>query len=132
MKEWLYSRRKFICLILFSALIIFYILALYKYNPETHVFYPQCMLFKLTGIRCPSCGSQRAFYAILHGDIQGAFAYNQFLWVTMPYIIAVIYASCFRSWLACKVKSMVLHPFSVNAYIVLLVIWLVYRNLHLL
>ena len=129
MKGCLHTRQIIICLILFGALIIYYIVALYRFNPETHVLYPQCMLFKLTGIQCPSCGSQRAFSAILHGEIQDAFAYNPFLLVSMPYIIIVIYASFFKSCFALKVKNIVLHPLSVNIYIALLVIWFVYRNL---
>jgi len=39
------------------------------FNPGTHRFYPVCMFHQLTGLNCPGCGSTRALYALLHGNL---------------------------------------------------------------
>uniref|UniRef100_UPI0038CD33FE DUF2752 domain-containing protein n=1 Tax=Vaginimicrobium propionicum TaxID=1871034 RepID=UPI0038CD33FE len=38
-----------------------------------------CPFLRLTGWRCPLCGSTRAALSLLKGDISQAFAYNQLL-----------------------------------------------------
>src|ERR1043166_3363337 len=49
---------------------------LYSHSPTEYTFYPRCLLFLLTGLHCPGCGSTRCAAALLHGDIEQAFAYN--------------------------------------------------------
>ena len=39
------------------------------FNPSTHGFYPVCMFHALTGLNCPGCGTTRALYALLHGNL---------------------------------------------------------------
>jgi hypothetical protein len=49
---------------------------IYFFNPSTHGFYPRCLFHQLTGLNCPGCGSTRALYALLHGQIQTALRDN--------------------------------------------------------
>ena len=52
------------------------LIALYLFNPTQFGFYPQCLLYKATGLHCPGCGSLRAMHALLHGHVKAAFGLN--------------------------------------------------------
>ena len=63
------SRNKLIFIII-AVLVFFGMLALYiLYNPSETALFPKCPLFATTGIYCPGCGSQRAAYQTLNGNI---------------------------------------------------------------
>ncbi|MBW4721162.1 DUF2752 domain-containing protein [Saccharothrix sp. SC076] len=38
--------------------------------------WPPCLLYALTGIQCPACGSTRMVHALLHGDLAAAWHFN--------------------------------------------------------
>lgn len=59
------------------------------YNPEKESFFIPCMLYKLTGIKCPGCGMTRSIHYLVNGNIKQAIWYNLML---IPIIILVIYA----------------------------------------
>lgn len=70
------------------ALITLTILAIiYKtHNPESSIFFPKCMFYKLTGLECPGCGSQRAVHYLLNFDIINASKENALLVLSLPYL----------------------------------------------
>jgi len=50
-----------------------------QHNPyQIEVFAP-CPILTLTGWQCPGCGSTRALYSLLHGDVAQAFTMNPLL-----------------------------------------------------
>jgi hypothetical protein len=55
----------------------------YFFNPSTHGFYPTCLFHQLTGLNCPGCGSTRALYALLHGNILIALRDNALFCVSL-------------------------------------------------
>jgi hypothetical protein len=62
--------------------------ALYFVNPNaTHV--PLCPLHAMTGLWCPFCGSTRAGYALLHGDLATAVRDNTLLVVVLPVLLVI-------------------------------------------
>ncbi len=65
-----------------GILLLFYIY--YQFNPESYSFFPQCPFHYLTGLDCPGCGSQRAVFCLLHGDITGAIHQNLLLVASLP------------------------------------------------
>ncbi len=48
-----------------------------------------CLFRSLTGIPCPACGMSRAWLALLHGDLAGAFRYHPLFW-TIPLLILLV------------------------------------------
>lgn len=72
-------------------LLIFGVLAglgflLKKLDPAQHPF-PACPFLKVTGYKCPGCGSQRAVHQLLNGHISEAFILNPLLVLAIPYIL---------------------------------------------
>jgi hypothetical protein len=57
-----------------------------KFDPAKHSF-PACPFLKVTGYKCPGCGSQRAIHHLLNGDIKQAFYLNPLLILAIPYIL---------------------------------------------
>ena len=50
-----------------------------------------CVLRKITGLPCPSCGMTRSFYALFRGDIKTAFYYHPLFWSVPPIFVLVIF-----------------------------------------
>jgi hypothetical protein len=81
-------------ILLISIAVLALGLLYYLYNPVGHSFFPECPFYALTGLDCPGCGSQRALYALLHGHLLQAAAYNLLFVLALPFIIysAVVFA----------------------------------------
>lgn len=45
-------------------------------DPVNAGFFPQCPLYRFTGLACPGCGLTRGFHALFHGDVIGALDFN--------------------------------------------------------
>ena len=79
-----------------AALIFLGAAVLHFYPPETHAFYPRCMLHSWTGLHCPGCGSLRALSALARGDITEALRSNLLLTLSIPAAIGLL---GLRRWL---------------------------------
>src|ERR1700744_3318477 len=71
----------------FIALAIVY----HQYNPAKYKFFPKCPFHLLTGLDCPGCGSQRAFFFLLHGDVAQAIRMNLLLVLSLPFLLIHFY-----------------------------------------
>ena len=118
------SLRKAIIVFLLLCLVVIY----YNLDPAKTIFYPKCIFHILTGYDCPSCGGQRALYALLHGRWLDAVKLNPFLLVSIPYAIAVFYTSFSKSETAVYLKPFIQHRYAVIGYVLLFVFWWVFRN----
>ena len=112
-----------VAVIFISATIVYFFV-----NPENSEFAPKCIFKMLTGYDCPSCGAQRTFHAVLHGEFKKAILYNPFFVVSVPYFLLVLYSVSFRNSYAKKVYSIVCHRYAIYAYVVLFFLWWVLRN----
>ena len=52
-----------------------------------------CLIYELTGIKCPGCGVTRMIISIAKLDFSAAFKYNPFLFITGPFILAYLFFS---------------------------------------
>src|SRR5688500_15980791 len=59
--------------------------------------YPTCPVLSLTGFFCTGCGTLRAAYALLHGDLGGAWEMNPAALLVAPVVLA--------SWIAWFARS---------------------------
>lgn len=57
---------------------------MYFMNPTGSRFFPKCLMYLLTGIYCPGCGSARASHELLHGHVFAAMGYNILFVLSMP------------------------------------------------
>jgi predicted small integral membrane protein len=69
---------------------------LFFFSPETHRFYPRCLLYVLTGLQCPACGGLRAAHHLLHGNISTAFHYNALVVLLPPFGLLWAVAPAFK------------------------------------
>ncbi|WP_349855751.1 DUF2752 domain-containing protein [Bacteroides cellulosilyticus] len=113
-----------IIIAIFLALAIVYSL----FNPEEYQIFPQCPFRQLTGLLCPGCGSQRAIHQLLNGHLFSAIQYNAFLVVTLPWISAIILFKYFAKNKGEQIIRILLKRSVVNTYLIVLIIWWVYRN----
>lgn len=93
----------------------------YVADPEKTNWFPKCPFHMLTGLQCPSCGSSRALYHLLHGDIMAGLAFNPFILVSWPLLGSVVYLIWRKDY------SILLTILRV--YIVLFFVWWVVRNI---
>jgi Protein of unknown function (DUF2752) len=102
----------------------------YRFNPAKYSFFPKCPFHSLTGLNCPGCGSQRAFYFLLHGNIAGALRENLLLVISIPFLAVHFFY---------KIKSLVLnkdyrwgviyHPLTPKVIFVIVMVFWIVRNI---
>ena len=49
-----------------------------------------CLLYELTGLKCPGCGITRMFISLVRLDFAAAFSYNPVILITGPFILAYL------------------------------------------
>jgi hypothetical protein len=77
-----------IILVLLSIPVLWYV---QNNDPLTTSYYPKCIFHALTGLHCPGCGSTRAAHALLNGNVLAAIAWNPFLILIVPGILAAVF-----------------------------------------
>ena len=91
---------------------------------------PPCLILETTGYYCAGCGGQRMFYALLRGDIAGAFHYNPFLFVFLPLAGAFLAVDTVRYVQGKKLLSKSkLFPVLLAAVLLLALLFTILRNL---
>ncbi len=76
--------RRMLAIAIVLAIGIACAVVLYLFNPAENGFYPRCLLYRMTGLQCPGCGSLRALHQLTHGHIATAFRFNPLLVILMP------------------------------------------------
>ena len=74
--------RRYKYLIVFCVVVAM-ICTYYTIDPSTTKWSPKCIVYLTTGYKCPSCGVQRQFHHLLHGDFVAAVRQNIFI----PFIL---------------------------------------------
>ncbi len=60
-------------------LLVFGIALFFLLDPVETRFFPRCPFLAVTGLKCPGCGTARAFHAALHGRFAEALRFNAVL-----------------------------------------------------
>lgn len=88
---------------------------------------PKCMVYQLTGFKCPGCGTQRALHALFTGHPADAFRANAALVPGLLLCVALIVAEQFRDsvpgvYRALNSRTMIM------ALLVVIIAWTLFRN----
>ncbi len=105
-------------------------LVLFLYNPAKFGFYPECYLYRTTGLLCPGCGSLRAVYQLLHGHLLRALHDNLLLVLSLPLLIWGT-ARYIQARLRNQAAPFTLRPWLVWSAVAVMVAFGVVRNLPL-
>src|SRR5258708_5652874 len=73
---------------------------LYAVDPNRHSVYPQCLLYKATGIYCAGCGATRALHALLHGRVVEALHDNALFVAALPLLLGLAGSYALTAWRA--------------------------------
>lgn len=114
----------------FPVIIVFVGTFYYFVNPSMESYPVQCIWRVLTNTQCPSCGMQRALYALLHGNFLQALNYNYYFIFSIPYALSAIIATWYNykhklDWL----RNFVYHRRTLQTYAYSYFLWWVARNL---
>lgn len=94
------------------------------------LFFPKCPVKFLTGLSCPSCGAQRAFSVLLHGNLFKALSYNWFIVIFVIYAILAVVAVVYNfNGKLDKFRSFILSRKVLLTYVYLYIFWFVLRNI---
>lgn len=120
-------RRSLIIVLIVVVLLLFGFIY-YAVDPSASTIFPQCTFLQLTGYNCPGCGSQRAFHALLHGDIGAAFRYNAMLIIAIPWIALCLYAESRRTRNP-RLYARLNAPLLIWLFLVMVLMWWLLRNI---
>lgn len=90
---------------------------------------PPCPTNALLHINCPGCGSSRALYSLLHGDLPAALHYNAFGVVAVVLLLIAFATYTIGLWRGRPVRSWQNWRYTPMVALVATVIWFVIRNL---
>lgn len=75
-------KKLYVVIIVFAVLLCVFMI--YQHPPNHSKYYPKCVFKQITSFECAGCGSARAVYALLHGDLKSAANYNLLLMILIP------------------------------------------------
>ncbi|GHT45762.1 membrane protein [Planctomycetales bacterium] len=99
-------------------------------HPSSYSFMPKCPFHLLTGLHCPGCGTTRALFYLVHGDIATAFRYQPLFMAMMPIILLLVGRRLYE--LFCNVSVPL--PFELQLYRLIAIavcVYFVLRNVPL-
>jgi hypothetical protein len=119
---------------LYFALGVFAVITLtvvyYKFNPAKYGLFPKCPFYLITGLNCPGCGSQRAFYCLLHGNFAAALHYNLLLVLSIPFLGIHLYYKIRSALLKKDFRwAVIYHPLTPKIIFAIVVVFWITRNI---
>jgi len=85
----------------------------------------------LTGFDCPGCGSQRAIYCILHGQLLQAVHFNLLLVLSLPFLLIHFgYKAVSAITQKDKRWALIYHPLTPKIIFVVVALFWIVRNIN--
>ncbi|HEX3584470.1 MAG TPA: DUF2752 domain-containing protein, partial [Candidatus Angelobacter sp.] len=100
----------------------------YNFPPSQYSFYPRCPFFAATHWLCPGCGSTRALYSLLHGDVLAAWHYNALFTLLGPVVLAWLAFCCYRVMRYDQIPKMAISRSVTACLVVAVVLFAIARN----
>lgn len=85
------KEKKKIMILLIFIMGAFLLIILKLNNPEKVNFFPPCIFYKITGIKCAGCGLTRATHYLLNMQIKKAFLFNPLLFIYLIFALLYIF-----------------------------------------
>ncbi len=98
------------------------------FEPGRWGFYPVCPFRALTGFTCPGCGSTRALYHLVHGELTAAFQLNPLLIVSLPLLLYALIRHTNIVLRGQPIRGNTLHPKYIWALFSIILFFWVFRN----
>lgn len=120
--------RIFLTLLLFIMLLgaIF----LYFNLPGKSQLLPRCIFHSVTHLYCPGCGSTRAVYSIIHGDILTALRCNALVIIFIPILAYSFISFVINTYLQKQLlKPITFTPFFCKAIVIFVISFWILRNI---
>ena len=119
-------------LIALAGIILLAMGSLYMfYDPSETALFPKCPFYWLTGLYCPGCGSQRAIFHILQGDILTGFQYNILLVLLALILVYQMIYYVLNTILKKKIRNWLYAPQLTNTILVTVILFWILRNVSL-
>lgn len=117
-----------IYIIVWTVAILVIALFYFLFDPTESEWMPQCIFYKVTGLQCMGCGTQRVIHSLLHGDISSAWQANRFLVISLPFLIFLIWVELTRLRHP-KIYSIIHTKATIITIAAMLFAWLLIRNI---
>lgn len=117
-----------IYIIVWTVAILVIALFYFLFDPAESEWMPQCIFYKVTGLQCMGCGTQRVIHSLLHGDIFSAWQANRFLVISLPFLIFLIWVELTRLRHP-KIYSIIHTKATIITIAAMLFAWLLIRNI---
>jgi hypothetical protein len=101
----------------------------YTFPPGEAWFYPPCWWYTLTGLHCPGCGATRCVYALLHGDLVQALAYNSLLVAALPLLLVCAVQCMWSQWTGRRLPLPRMPAWSIHAIMWTILAFGILRNI---
>ena len=88
-----------------------------------------CPTKLIFGVTCPGCGSQRALYSLLHGDLFASLHYNAAFVLALGLLLFAFGAYCLRLWTGRRIRGWQNMRYSAVVLLVAVLGWFVVRNI---
>src|SRR4029079_4737349 len=90
------------------------------YNPVESGYFPKCIFHSLTGLKCPSCGSQRAIHDLIHFQISSALKQNALMVTSIPYLSFLVFY---------RRNNLLQGKKTIYIILVIIIMWTILRNI---
>ena len=119
----------FYLFLLLTAAIAIPLLYFFVY-PMYQVYFPKCIFYLSTGLYCPGCGSQRAFIALLHGDVLTAFHDNFLAVIMLPFLLYALFVFFYNLFSTKKLTKRIFDSsLSAKIILVFVIVFAILRNI---
>ena len=90
---------------------------------------PTCPTKSLLGIDCPGCGTLRAIYSLLHGDVMSAVRFNALAIVALGFLLVAFAMWTYSRIVDRHISSWQHHRLAASVTLGVVVVWFVLRIL---
>lgn len=126
MKRYKPYQKILICILPVVTSVLVYLSAVFVID---YITFPPCLLYKLGGIYCPSCGFTRAVEALVNGDVLLSIRQNVFLIIYIICAVLIFFELFVKIVLEKKNKFSVCNLKFLYAMLILLGIYTILRNI---